>query len=200
MCSVMFHQLWALSNPFRGIEGNQSKMLCFGRFSEPSGPPRGPKRGPRHKKRWAHQSTIITKTITIICKVWLMTKKNLPNVYYITAPQHIVQTRTDQRRLQSRGPNSITCVLVWTLAILRVLVPHRRDTHTETCTISLNNWVPCPRLGWVDNLHANSVSHRIFEMSFIRTLDLVYEGRRCNFWMKTVTHACWETCTWVEGE
>ena len=82
MCSVMFNQLWALFNPFRGIGSNQSQIHCFGRFLEPPGLLQGslgaPKWVPDSKKRWAHQLTTITKTIIIIYKVWLMKNKNCP--------------------------------------------------------------------------------------------------------------------------
>ena len=78
MCSIMFKQLWALFSFFWRIGGNQSKIRCFGRFGGLQGPPRDPKRGPRHQKRWAHQSTTITKTVKIICKVWLMKNKICP--------------------------------------------------------------------------------------------------------------------------
>ena len=72
----------SLVQPFFGalevIKARYPVLRDLGASRAPSGPPRGPKRGPRHKKRWAHQSTTITKTIKIICKVWLMKNKICP--------------------------------------------------------------------------------------------------------------------------
>ena len=67
MFSVTFNQLWALFNSFRGTGSNESKIHCFERFSKP----------PSHKQG-GDQLTIITKTIRIVCTVWLMKIKNCP--------------------------------------------------------------------------------------------------------------------------
>ena len=67
MFSEMFNKLWALFNSFRGTGSNESKIHCFERFSKP----------PSHKQG-GDQLTIITKTIRIVCTVWLMKIKNCP--------------------------------------------------------------------------------------------------------------------------
>ena len=50
----------------------------LGASRAPAGPPQGPQKGSQTQKRWAHQSTTITKTVKIICKVWLMKNKICP--------------------------------------------------------------------------------------------------------------------------